>query len=210
MAGDSAGVGLTKVEQKAAKLAAPGFEPLPFNSALNLVCLGFLTTVLAGPPVSPTPPPHPVNRTIWSCELKLTFRAQFLKITADLMLLFVGLIPVTVTPRPSYPEARMWLHYVWLGVCFLPVLRNRRFPGSHSEDGAGRRQKERSLCPGIALASCWKVSETSQGWDCLISSPQGLVLESSASTWPECTWLLAWEEVGKPCERFLVMCMEGS
>lgn len=32
MAGDSAGVGLTKVEQKAARLAAPGFEPLPFNS----------------------------------------------------------------------------------------------------------------------------------------------------------------------------------
>lgn len=57
MAGDSAGVGLTKVEQKAAKLAAPGFEPLPFNSALKLVCLGFLTTVLVGPPPAPHLPP---------------------------------------------------------------------------------------------------------------------------------------------------------
>lgn len=76
----------------------------------------------------------------------------------------------------------MWLHYVWLGVCFLPAIRNRRFPGSHSEDGAGGRQRERSLCPGIALASCWKVLETSQGWDSLIISPksQGLVPESSA------------------------------
>lgn len=76
----------------------------------------------------------------------------------------------------------MWLHYVWLGVCFLPAIRNRRFPGSHSEDGAGGRQRERSLCPGIALASCWKVLETSQGWDSLIVSPksQRLVPESSA------------------------------
>lgn len=32
MAGDSVGVGLTKVEQEAARLAAPGFEPQPFNS----------------------------------------------------------------------------------------------------------------------------------------------------------------------------------
>lgn len=32
MAGDSAGVGLTKVEQKAARLAAPGLESLTLNA----------------------------------------------------------------------------------------------------------------------------------------------------------------------------------
>lgn len=32
MAGDSARVGLTKVEQKAARLASPGSEPLTLNA----------------------------------------------------------------------------------------------------------------------------------------------------------------------------------
>lgn len=38
----------------------------------------------------------------------------------------------------------------------------------------------------------------------------GAGLREFSHTRPECTWLLAWEEVGKPCERFLVLCMEGS
>lgn len=37
----------------------------------------------------------------------------------------------------------------------------------------------------------------------------GAGLREFSHTWPECTWLLAREEVGKPCEGCLAVCMEG-
>lgn len=38
----------------------------------------------------------------------------------------------------------------------------------------------------------------------------GAGLRLLTRTLPERAWFLTWEEVGKPCDRFLIVCTEGS